>query len=449
MPLSPQRLYGASLASTGGAALSGFYSAGGTNAPTGRFSRASTPGRLVPSAEPSAGMKPLLSGVSSARSAQVVTPSAQDSSLSSQLSTPLSARLNAWSRRQDSTVKRQQTAPSGFQESFVKRRLSAPSPTSGDTPLGGPLPVHVAVTPSPQNESVPRPPQPSAPQLVLSEQDIFAHRWQSKPSNSSPLPLEEIAPPSGDIPLGIRTPRLVSCPGVQSLAPSGGLPLASPPLSVPPLASSCAGPTGMAGPSLALPGFAPLASSPPLGADFALAPQPWASAPMVQSEAAACAEGPVVMPRETRTRSEDRHATSQVRRRRSAASHRSATSRDRSSTVPANEHVAWSAREGLPATARAPAVVPSHAGLHLAAGPLGARPRTGASGSEERILNLLTDAGWDSLAFQDGEDLQLLARAFLQQRGLNAAFGPGLQAQLLQMANMRLLTASVDIVDLI
>jgi len=273
-----------------------------------------------------------------------------------------------------------------------------------------------------QDEVVARPAQPSAP---VPEQDTFAQRWQSDPSNSNPLPPEEF---SSD--MGARMP-------VESRP--GGLPISA----------------GVVAPALASPDFAPLALSPPLGLDFAPPPQVWSPAVKPQTnDFSFCAEGPVVMPRDARARSEERQAASQGRRRRSGASRRSATSTDRTPALPASGPVAQSPRDTFTATGQAPAVVPCVAGHEpatdrLDAGPFGSRQCSRARASEERMLNLLTDAGWDSIAFQDGEDLELLARAFLQQRRLNAAFVPGLKAQLLQMTNMRLLTASVDIVDLI
>lgn len=71
-------------------------------------------------------------------------------------------------------------------------------------------------------------------------------------------------------------------------------------------------------------------------------------------------------------------------------------------------------------------------------------------GSDRHILSIMTsDNNWVSLAFSTGDDLEQVATQWLQQRGLNPAFKPGLLAQMRQMANTKLITASVDIVDLL
>lgn len=71
-------------------------------------------------------------------------------------------------------------------------------------------------------------------------------------------------------------------------------------------------------------------------------------------------------------------------------------------------------------------------------------------GSDKHILSVMTsDNTWDSLAFNSGGDIEKIASSWLQKRGLNPAFQRGLVAQMRQMVNSKLITAAVDIVDLL
>lgn len=70
--------------------------------------------------------------------------------------------------------------------------------------------------------------------------------------------------------------------------------------------------------------------------------------------------------------------------------------------------------------------------------------------SDRHILSIMTsDNNWDTIAFQTGDSLEWMASQWLHSRGLNPAFRKGLMSQMRQMQEKGLLTATVDIVDLL
>lgn len=77
-------------------------------------------------------------------------------------------------------------------------------------------------------------------------------------------------------------------------------------------------------------------------------------------------------------------------------------------------------------------------------------PPLAGEGSDRHMLSIMTsDNNWDSLAFFTGDNIEQLASQWIQKRGLNPAFQQGLVSQMRQMVDMKLITASVDIVDLL
>lgn len=71
-------------------------------------------------------------------------------------------------------------------------------------------------------------------------------------------------------------------------------------------------------------------------------------------------------------------------------------------------------------------------------------------GGDRHILSIMTsDNNWDSIAFTNGARLEDLAMEWINKRGLNPAFKKGLLSQMRHMVRMNLITASVDIVDLL
>jgi len=71
-------------------------------------------------------------------------------------------------------------------------------------------------------------------------------------------------------------------------------------------------------------------------------------------------------------------------------------------------------------------------------------------GSDMHMLSIMSsDNNWDSIGFSSGENVEQRARLWIQKQGLNPAFQKGLVRQMRQMVNMKLITASVDIVDLL
>jgi len=71
-------------------------------------------------------------------------------------------------------------------------------------------------------------------------------------------------------------------------------------------------------------------------------------------------------------------------------------------------------------------------------------------GSDRHILSIMTsDNNWDSIAFTNGANLESLAMQWITKRGLNPAFKKGLLSQMRHMVRMNLITASVDVVDLL
>jgi len=71
-------------------------------------------------------------------------------------------------------------------------------------------------------------------------------------------------------------------------------------------------------------------------------------------------------------------------------------------------------------------------------------------GGERHILSIMTsDNNWDSIAFHSTENLNQLAATWIQKRGMSPVFQTGLVKQMQQMVTMKLITASVDVVDLL
>lgn len=74
----------------------------------------------------------------------------------------------------------------------------------------------------------------------------------------------------------------------------------------------------------------------------------------------------------------------------------------------------------------------------------------GGGGAASFHLRVLTsDSRWETLSFSAAGDLEGLASSFLQQKGLKAAFLPGLVAKMRSMSSTGQTQSSVDIVDLI
>lgn len=90
-------------------------------------------------------------------------------------------------------------------------------------------------------------------------------------------------------------------------------------------------------------------------------------------------------------------------------------------------------------------------GEQMRSGPYGrSLPPGRGEASDSHTLSIMTsDNNWDAIAFGPGDDLSAVARQWILGAGLNPAFQKGLVTQMRQMVNMRLVTASVDIVDLL
>lgn len=98
-----------------------------------------------------------------------------------------------------------------------------------------------------------------------------------------------------------------------------------------------------------------------------------------------------------------------------------------------------------PPPRNAPAAQAGPGGASFACG--GAR---GGEGSSRYSLIVLTsDSRWETLGFYAGENLDQKGEQFLSQKGLKAAFHPGLVSKMRSMITMGQAQASVDIVDLL
>jgi hypothetical protein len=62
---------------------------------------------------------------------------------------------------------------------------------------------------------------------------------------------------------------------------------------------------------------------------------------------------------------------------------------------------------------------------------------------------MTSDNTWDSVTFVPDENLDELAWNWLSKRCQNPAFQSGLVSRMQQMVSMKLITASVDIIDLL
>lgn len=73
----------------------------------------------------------------------------------------------------------------------------------------------------------------------------------------------------------------------------------------------------------------------------------------------------------------------------------------------------------------------------------------GCGGSRYSLTVLTSDSRWETLGFYAGENLDQKGEEFLAQKGLKAAFHPGLVSKMRSMITMGQAQASVDIVDLL
>jgi len=74
----------------------------------------------------------------------------------------------------------------------------------------------------------------------------------------------------------------------------------------------------------------------------------------------------------------------------------------------------------------------------------------GGGGQGPFSLTVLTsDSRWETLSFYAGDNLDHKGSVFLEQKGLKAAFHPGLVSKMRSMITMGQAQSSVDIVDLL